>query len=335
MSDRITSNASPRARSNPSSPLAAALHGVAGAAQHPRPCFRARRDRRRYEDARHRSDRTLTGCQGRQPRVGRRSRPKFTANPGRYCEREVVDRAVPGGSHRDGAVLRQPPAPSGSTCVLPIAPPPRFASESSSTRRKQPVTFRSKTTSRPRCSASSHPRLAMKRSSNPCSRCKRSSAGPMRWRTSGGTRAKVSTCALRRIANSTSPADCARPDGLERRQRRFDRLQFWCFSCRSRAPAEDSSRRLRGPDEHGGTGGADPARPYLRELDDDGPASDAHVAWRYEASAEAVRQALNANPRTQVGRRLRGLAVLTEIRRDARKRSRWTGTSKRVVRAKD
>ena len=48
-------------------------------------------------------------------------------------------------------------------------------------------------------------------------------------------------------------------------------------------------------------GGPNP--PYLRELDDDGPASDAHVAWRYEASIESVRQALNADQRTEVGRR--------------------------------
>jgi stage II sporulation protein D (peptidoglycan lytic transglycosylase) len=80
-------------------------------------------------------------------------------------------------------------------------------------------------------------------------------------------------------------------------------------------------------------GGPNP--PYLRELDDDGPASDAHVAWRYEASIESVRQALNADQRTEVGRRLRRLSVLTRDPSGRAKEIAIDGKARRVVRAED
>jgi stage II sporulation protein D len=50
--------------------------------------------------------------------------------------------------------------------------------------------------------------------------------------------------------------------------------------------------------------------PYLVGISDDGPASDAHSSWRYEAASETVRHALNADPRTRVGARLDGIQVL-------------------------
>jgi stage II sporulation protein D (peptidoglycan lytic transglycosylase) len=80
-------------------------------------------------------------------------------------------------------------------------------------------------------------------------------------------------------------------------------------------------------------GGPNP--PYLRELDDDGPASGAHVSWRYEAPAETVRQALNADPRTRVGRRLRGLDVVMRDPSGRAKEIAIEGDLERIVRTED
>jgi len=80
-------------------------------------------------------------------------------------------------------------------------------------------------------------------------------------------------------------------------------------------------------------GGPNP--PYLRELNDDGPAKDAHVAWRYEATPDAIREALNSDPRTRVGRRLRGLDVVTRDPSGRAKTISIDGDLERIVRAED
>jgi stage II sporulation protein D len=49
---------------------------------------------------------------------------------------------------------------------------------------------------------------------------------------------------------------------------------------------------------------------YLPAHADDGPARDAHLAWRYQAGHDAVRVALNADPRTAVGARLTTISIL-------------------------
>jgi stage II sporulation protein D len=55
-------------------------------------------------------------------------------------------------------------------------------------------------------------------------------------------------------------------------------------------------------------------RAYLRATVDDGPAERAHSTWRYEATLDAVRLALNADGRTAIGARLDDLTV---VERDA------------------
>lgn len=50
--------------------------------------------------------------------------------------------------------------------------------------------------------------------------------------------------------------------------------------------------------------------PYLPAAADDGPADDAHNAWRYEIRQDALRKALNSDARTAVGARLDDIAVL-------------------------
>jgi stage II sporulation protein D len=52
------------------------------------------------------------------------------------------------------------------------------------------------------------------------------------------------------------------------------------------------------------------AHPYLRALTDDGPASRAHGTWRYEATRDAIRLALNADARTAIGARLERITVV-------------------------
>ena len=50
--------------------------------------------------------------------------------------------------------------------------------------------------------------------------------------------------------------------------------------------------------------------PYLRAAADDGPAAHAHGTWRYEATREMIRLALNSDGRTAIGARLDGITVL-------------------------
>ncbi len=51
------------------------------------------------------------------------------------------------------------------------------------------------------------------------------------------------------------------------------------------------------------------ARPYLKAAVDDGAAQSAHTTWRYEAGRAELIAALNADPRTRVGRELREIRI--------------------------
>jgi stage II sporulation protein D len=73
-------------------------------------------------------------------------------------------------------------------------------------------------------------------------------------------------------------------------------------------------------------------RPYLVSRLDDGAASEAHASWRYEATTGAVRDALNADPRTRVGRRLDGIVVLDRDEAGRAERIAIQGAEERVVR---
>jgi stage II sporulation protein D len=73
-------------------------------------------------------------------------------------------------------------------------------------------------------------------------------------------------------------------------------------------------------------------RPYLVSRADDGAASEAHASWRYEATAAAVRDALNADARTRVGRRLDRIQVLDRDAAGRAERIAIEGTDERVVR---
>src|SRR5436190_7507618 len=52
-----------------------------------------------------------------------------------------------------------------------------------------------------------------------------------------------------------------------------------------------------------------PAPAYLAGARDNGPAQSAHVEWTFDATAAALRRALNADPRTAVGTRLDRIEV--------------------------
>jgi stage II sporulation protein D len=72
--------------------------------------------------------------------------------------------------------------------------------------------------------------------------------------------------------------------------------------------------------------------PYLVSIADDGPAADAHAAWRYEASRSAVLAALNKDPRTRVGARLDGIQVIERDGAGRAERVAIHGTEERIVR---
>ena len=73
-------------------------------------------------------------------------------------------------------------------------------------------------------------------------------------------------------------------------------------------------------------------RPYLVSRADDGAASEAHASWRYEATAAAVRDALNGDARTRVGRRLDRLQVLDRDAAGRAERIAIEGADERIVR---
>jgi stage II sporulation protein D len=73
-------------------------------------------------------------------------------------------------------------------------------------------------------------------------------------------------------------------------------------------------------DVWGGTG-----LPYLPAQRDDGEAKNAHSAWQYVVDADALRRALDADPRTRVGGRLASMVVLTRDVSGRAERVRLTG----------
>ena len=72
--------------------------------------------------------------------------------------------------------------------------------------------------------------------------------------------------------------------------------------------------------------------PYLVSIADDGPAADAHGAWRYDASRSAILAALNKDPRTRVGARLDGIQVIERDGAGRAERVAIHGTQERIVR---
>lgn len=76
-------------------------------------------------------------------------------------------------------------------------------------------------------------------------------------------------------------------------------------------------------------------RPYLVSMADDGPAEDAHVTWRYEATRAAVLRALNADARTRVAARLDGIQVLERDGAGRAERIALHGASERIVRGEE
>jgi stage II sporulation protein D len=74
------------------------------------------------------------------------------------------------------------------------------------------------------------------------------------------------------------------------------------------------------------------SHPYLRSAADDGPAAAAHRTWRYTTTDEAIRVALNADARTQVGRRVTGIVVLDRDVAGRANRVRVQGEHAREVR---
>jgi stage II sporulation protein D len=74
------------------------------------------------------------------------------------------------------------------------------------------------------------------------------------------------------------------------------------------------------------------ARPYLVSRRDDGAAAEAHTSWRYEATAGAVRDALNADARTRVGPRLDSIVVVDRDEAGRAERVAIEGAEARVVR---
>jgi stage II sporulation protein D len=76
-------------------------------------------------------------------------------------------------------------------------------------------------------------------------------------------------------------------------------------------------------------------RPYLREAADDGPAAAAHGTWTYEATRDAVRDALNATAATRVGNRLDRIEVLERDAAGRAARLSLAGQQERIVRGED
>jgi stage II sporulation protein D len=74
------------------------------------------------------------------------------------------------------------------------------------------------------------------------------------------------------------------------------------------------------------------ALPYLTSARDDGPADAAHTTWRYAATADAIRRALNAAAATRVGTRLERIEVTARDRAGRAERLRITGAQDVVVR---
>lgn len=75
--------------------------------------------------------------------------------------------------------------------------------------------------------------------------------------------------------------------------------------------------------------------PYLVSARDGGPAETAHASWRYAASADGVRRALNAGDTTRVGSRLERIDVTGRDRAGRAVRVRLQGDREVTVRGGD
>jgi stage II sporulation protein D len=76
-------------------------------------------------------------------------------------------------------------------------------------------------------------------------------------------------------------------------------------------------------------------RPYLVSIADDGPAENAHSAWKYEAARTAVLRALNGDARTRIGARLDSLQVVERDGAGRAERIALHGSAERVVRGEE
>jgi stage II sporulation protein D len=118
------------------------------------------------------------------------------------------------------------------------------------------------------------------------------------------------------------------PQAVEAARRTANTVLWFDGAAASALFHADCGGHTTGPADVWGTA----ARPYLVAIDDDGPAETAHTVWRYEAGRAEVQKALNADPRTRVGKQLDGLQVLD---RDASGRAEHVavhGTDERIVR---
>jgi stage II sporulation protein D len=94
--------------------------------------------------------------------------------------------------------------------------------------------------------------------------------------------------------------------------------------------ADCGGRTSRADDVWGGRG-----RPYLTSVVDDGPAEQAHAAWRYSVTANDMIAALNADGRTRVGGRLDGIQVLDRDAAGRAERVAIHGSQERIVRGEE
>lgn len=91
--------------------------------------------------------------------------------------------------------------------------------------------------------------------------------------------------------------------------------------------ADCGGHTSKAADVWGGAG-----RSYLVAIADDGPAEEVHSRWRYEAGRASVQRALNADPRTRVGRRLDGIQILERDSAGRAEQIALHGTEERIVR---
>ncbi len=94
--------------------------------------------------------------------------------------------------------------------------------------------------------------------------------------------------------------------------------------------ADCGGRTSRADDVWSGAG-----HPYLTSVEDDGPASGAHATWRYETTEAALIAALNKDPRTSIGKSLRGIQVLERDAAGRAERVAIHGAQERIVRGEE
>ena len=114
--------------------------------------------------------------------------------------------------------------------------------------------------------------------------------------------------------------------------RQTARLVLWFDGAPAEAVfhADCGGRTSRAQDVWNGAG-----RPYLVSIADDGPASAAHSSWKYEAPADALLRALNADARTRVGARLDDIQIMERDTAGRAERVLLKGAQERQVRGED